>query len=144
MPLAGIAVEIAGKALDGKNRFEIRLDPPELGRIDVRLDVDRDGQVTSHLTVDRAERSICCAATPPASNARCRTPGFKTSDNGLQFSLRDQSHAASSRTTRGRTRQPMRLISTTTRCPAPQRRSAAMAAWPAWAAASTSGCEETP
>jgi len=33
IPLAGLAIEIAGKALAGKNRFEIRLDPPELGRI---------------------------------------------------------------------------------------------------------------
>ncbi len=46
VPLAGVAIEIAGKALAGKNRFEIRLDPPELGRIEVRLDVDRDGNVT--------------------------------------------------------------------------------------------------
>ena len=38
VPIAGLAIEIAGKALAGKNRFEIRLDPPELGRIDVRLD----------------------------------------------------------------------------------------------------------
>jgi hypothetical protein len=35
IPLSGVAIEIAGKALAGKNRFEIRLDPPELGRIDV-------------------------------------------------------------------------------------------------------------
>jgi flagellar hook-length control protein FliK len=55
VPLAGLAIEIAGKALAGKNRFEIRLDPPELGRIEVRLDVDRDGNVTSRLTVDRVE-----------------------------------------------------------------------------------------
>ena len=55
IPLAGVPIEIASKALAGKNRFEIRLDPPELGRIDVRLDVDRDGNVTSRLTVDRAD-----------------------------------------------------------------------------------------
>jgi flagellar hook-length control protein FliK len=33
IPMAGLAIEIAGKAFAGKNRFEIRLDPPELGRI---------------------------------------------------------------------------------------------------------------
>jgi flagellar hook-length control protein FliK len=55
IPVAGLAIEIAGKALAGKNRFEIRLDPPELGRIEVRLDVDRDGNVTSRLTVERVE-----------------------------------------------------------------------------------------
>jgi len=50
-----LAIEIAGKAFAGKNRFEIRLDPPELGRIEVRIDVDHDGNVTSRLTVDRAD-----------------------------------------------------------------------------------------
>jgi hypothetical protein len=55
VPIAGIAVEIAAQAQAGRNRFDIRLDPPELGRIDVRLDVDRDGKVTSHLIVDRPE-----------------------------------------------------------------------------------------
>lgn len=44
-----------GRRSRGKNRFEIRLDPPELGRIEVRIDVDHDGNVTSRLTVDRAD-----------------------------------------------------------------------------------------
>ena len=55
IPLAGVAIEIASKALAGKNHFEIRLDPPELGRIEVRLDVDRDGNVTSRLIADRSD-----------------------------------------------------------------------------------------
>ena len=42
-------------ACSAKNRFEIRLDPPELGRIEVRLDVDRDGHVTSRLIADRSD-----------------------------------------------------------------------------------------
>src|SRR5262249_57700265 len=44
VPIAGIAAEIAGRAHAGRSRFEIRLDPPELGRIDVQLDVDSGGQ----------------------------------------------------------------------------------------------------
>src|SRR4029077_2837999 len=55
VPIAGLAVTIASRAQAGSNQFDIRLDPPELGRIDVRLDVDRNGQVTSHVTVDRPE-----------------------------------------------------------------------------------------
>ena len=55
VPLSGLALEIAASAQSGKSRFEIRLDPAELGRIDVRIDVDRNGQVTSHLTVERPE-----------------------------------------------------------------------------------------
>jgi flagellar hook-length control protein FliK len=65
IPMAGLAIEIAGKAFAGKNRFEIRLDPPELGRIEVRLDVDRDGNVTSRLTVERGRY------VRPAAARRC-------------------------------------------------------------------------
>jgi flagellar hook-length control protein FliK len=73
IPLAGLAIEIAGKALAGKNRFEIRLDPPELGRINVRLDVDRDGNVTSRLTVERAETYDLLRHDA----ALCRMPGSR-------------------------------------------------------------------
>ena len=91
IPLAGVAIEIAGKALAGKNRFEIRLDPPELGRIDVRLDVDRDGNVTSRLTVDRPETLDLLRRDATGLERALQDAGLKTADNGLQFSLRDQS-----------------------------------------------------
>jgi flagellar hook-length control protein FliK len=57
VPLKGVAlaVEIVSRMREGLRRFEIRLDPPELGRIDVRLEVDRHGQATTKLTVDRPE-----------------------------------------------------------------------------------------
>jgi len=42
VPLSGVAIEIAASAKSGKSRFEIRLDPADLGRIDVRIDVDRN------------------------------------------------------------------------------------------------------
>jgi flagellar hook-length control protein FliK len=91
VPLAGVAIEIASKALAGKNRFEIRLDPPELGRIEVRLDVDRDGNVTSRLTVDRADTLDLLRRDASGLERALQDAGLKTADNGLQFSLRDQS-----------------------------------------------------
>lgn len=91
IPLAGLAVDIAGKALAGKNRFEIRLDPPELGRIEVRLDVDRDGNVTSRLTVDRPDTLDLLRRDASGLERALQDAGLKTADNGLQFSLRDQS-----------------------------------------------------
>ena len=91
VPIAGLAIEIAGKALAGKNRFEIRLDPPELGRIDVRLDVDRDGNVTSRLTVERADTYDLLRRDAAGLERALQDAGLKTADNGLQFSLRDQS-----------------------------------------------------
>ena len=89
--VAGLAIEIAGKALAGKNWFEIRLDPPELGRIEVRLDVDRDGNVTSRLTVERVETLDLLRRDAAGLERALQDAGLKTTDNGLQFSLRDQS-----------------------------------------------------
>ncbi|MGB7258233.1 MAG: flagellar hook-length control protein FliK [Pseudolabrys sp.] len=91
VPVAGLAVEIAGRALAGKNHFEIRLDPPELGRIDVHLNVDKDGQVTSHLVVDRSDTLDLLRRDASGLERALQDAGLKTSDNGLQFSLRDQS-----------------------------------------------------
>jgi len=91
VPLAGVAIEIASRALAGKNRFEIRLDPPELGRIDVRLDVGRDGRVTSHLVVDRADTLNLLQRDAAGLQRALQDAGLKTGDDGLQFSLRDQS-----------------------------------------------------
>jgi flagellar hook-length control protein FliK len=88
--IAGLAVEIAGRAHAGKNRFEIRLDPPDLGRIDVRLDVDHDGKVTSHLVVERQETLDVLRRDAPQIERSLQQAGLKTADNGLQFTLRDQ------------------------------------------------------
>ena len=83
-------IEIASKALAGKNHFEIRLDPPELGRIEVRLDVDRDGHVTSRLIADRSDTLDLLRRDASGLERALQDAGLKTSDNGLQFSLRDQ------------------------------------------------------
>jgi flagellar hook-length control protein FliK len=90
VPISGLAVEIAARAQTGKNSFEIRLDPPELGRIDVKLDVDRSGNVTSRLVVDKPETLNLLRDSAPQLQRALEDAGLKTGDNGLQFSLRDQ------------------------------------------------------
>ena len=91
VPLSGLAVEIAASANSGKTRFEIRLDPAELGRIDVRIDVDRHGQVTSHLTVERPETLSMLRQDADQLQRALDNAGLSTGNGGLQFSLRDQS-----------------------------------------------------
>ncbi|GLH79706.1 flagellar hook-length control protein [Bradyrhizobium sp. SSBR45G] len=90
VPLHGLAIEIAASALNGKSRFEIRLDPAELGRIDVRIDVDRNGQVTSHLRVEKPETLAMLQQTAPQLQQALQDAGLKSNNSGLQFSLRDQ------------------------------------------------------
>lgn len=93
VPMSGLAVDIALKAAAGNSRFEIRLDPAELGRIDVRLDVDKHGQVTSHLTVERPATLDMLRRDATQLQQALENAGLKTGDGGLQFSLRDQSFA---------------------------------------------------
>jgi flagellar hook-length control protein FliK len=93
VPIAGLAVEIAARAQAGQNRFEIRLDPPELGRIDVRLDIDSSGQVTSRLVVERADTLEHLRRDSASLERALQDAGLKTGENGLQFSLRDQGFA---------------------------------------------------
>lgn len=91
IPINALAVEFAAQARAGNSRFEIRLDPPELGRIDVRLDVDRDGNVTSRLMIERADTYDLLRRDQSALERALQQAGLKTSDNALEFSLRDQS-----------------------------------------------------
>jgi flagellar hook-length control protein FliK len=88
---AALAIEIASRSKDGSRQFDIRLDPPELGRIDVKLDVDKNGQVNTHLTVDRPETLDLLKRDSQGLERALQQAGLKTSDNGLEFSLRQQS-----------------------------------------------------
>ncbi len=91
--IAGLPVAIAARAQAGSNQFDIKLDPPELGRIDVRLDINSSGQVTLHVTVDRPETLTLLQNQQPQLERALEQAGLRTADNGLQFSLRDQSFA---------------------------------------------------
>ena len=91
VPLAGVAIQIASMAQAGTNHFEIRLAPPELGRIEVRLAVDRDGHTTTSLIADRSDTLDLLRRDASGLERALQDAGLKTTDNSLQFSLRDQS-----------------------------------------------------
>jgi flagellar hook-length control protein FliK len=93
VPVNALAIEIASQARAGNSRFEIRLDPPELGRIDVRLDIDRDGNVTSRLVIERSDTYDLLRRDQSTLERALQQAGLKTSDNALEFSLRDQGFA---------------------------------------------------
>lgn len=93
VPLSGLAVEIVTHADAGRNHFEIRLDPPDLGRINVKLDVDSNGNVTTHLVVDRADTLDLLKRDASSLERALQQAGLKTSDHALDFSLRQHSFA---------------------------------------------------
>jgi chemotaxis protein MotD len=87
--IANLAIDIAARAHAGATRFEIRLDPPELGRVDVRLDVDREGHVSSKLYVERSETLDLLRREAPQLERALLQAGLKMSDTALEFALRD-------------------------------------------------------
>lgn len=93
VPVGALAVHIATQANNGARRFEIRLDPPELGRIEVRLDISRDGQVSTHLVVERSETLELLQRDARQLERALQDAGLDTSKEDIKFSLKDQSLA---------------------------------------------------
>ncbi len=91
VPVEQLAVEIATRAGKGERRFDIRLDPPELGRIDVRLEIDSKGNTTTKLIVERAETLDLLQRDARGLEKALQNAGLKTDAGGLQFSLQQDS-----------------------------------------------------
>ncbi|MGE0230481.1 MAG: flagellar hook-length control protein FliK, partial [Flavobacteriaceae bacterium] len=89
VPVDMIAVAITRQANAGNSRFQIRLDPPELGRIDVRLDLSSDGRVNTHLKVDNPDTYDAIQRDPRALERALQNAGLKVDDGSIQVSLRD-------------------------------------------------------
>ncbi|MBU1173842.1 MAG: flagellar hook-length control protein FliK [Alphaproteobacteria bacterium] len=88
-----IAFEIARHAMNGANRFQIRLDPPEMGRIDVQLDVDKSGAINARLTVDRPETLDLLQRDARALERALAQSGLDNQKTNLEFSLRQNPFA---------------------------------------------------
>ena len=112
VPLKGVAlaVEIVSRMRDGMRRFEIRLDPPELGRIDVRLEVDRHGQATTKLTVDRPETLDLLQREARGLERALQQAGLKTDQGGLEFSLRQHAPDGLAQDQSGRSQRQPELV----------------------------------
>ncbi|WP_321502062.1 flagellar hook-length control protein FliK [Breoghania sp.] len=98
LPTAMVAAEIARNAQRGVSRFEIRLDPPELGRVDVHLKINDDGKVQAHLVVERRDTLDMFMRDQRGMERALENAGLKTNaDGGLQFSLKDQGQSFAGR-----------------------------------------------
>ncbi|MFD1302851.1 flagellar hook-length control protein FliK [Methylobacterium marchantiae] len=89
VPLGAVPMTIGLRSLAGSNRFEIRLDPKDLGRIDVNLDIDKDnGTVTAHLVVDRPETLALLQRDAGNLQQALSQAGFEATDASINLSLR--------------------------------------------------------
>ena len=88
--IAALAVTIAAKSADGTKHFDIRLDPPEFGRIDVRMSVDDAGKAQAHLTADKPQTLELLQRDSGTLQRALKDSGVDIGNSGLQFSLRGQ------------------------------------------------------
>jgi flagellar hook-length control protein FliK len=89
--MPALAVEISAKSQSGAKQFDIRLDPPELGRVEVRLSIDATGKASAHLSADQPQTLDLLQKDAPTLTRALRDAGLDVSQNGLNFSLRQQS-----------------------------------------------------
>ncbi|HBH88574.1 flagellar hook-length control protein FliK [Ponticaulis sp.] len=101
---AAVLAQVSQKLLqkfDGKtSRFEIRLDPAELGKVDVRIEVDRDGRVQAVLAAKDAVAADALTRGLRSLENALTQAGFDLGDNGVQVEL-DQNNSKKSFTHSG-------------------------------------------
>ncbi|MEQ1889152.1 MAG: flagellar hook-length control protein FliK [Alphaproteobacteria bacterium] len=91
-PIREIAMHISQHADTGINRFQLRLDPPELGRVDVRMEISADGKLSAVIAVERPETLDLLQRDQRALERSLADAGLKTDGNSLSFSLKGGKH----------------------------------------------------
>tara|TARA_R110000868_G_scaffold168805_1_gene403625 strand:- start:707 stop:2212 length:1506 start_codon:yes stop_codon:yes gene_type:complete len=104
VPSMAIALQVARNLQKGINRFDIRLDPAEMGRIDVRMEVKRDGNVTAHMIVERPETLDLLRRDASALHQALNDAGLQADADSLNFSLRDEADGSNAQAFNDETR----------------------------------------
>lgn len=91
--LPQLAYEIVRHAGEGHNRFQIRLDPADLGRIDVRMEIDNKGTLNARMTVERPETLDLLQRDQRALEKALAQAGLDSAKTNLEFSLRQNPFA---------------------------------------------------
>ncbi len=77
--------------IEGRSsKFDIRLDPPELGKVKVSLDFGQDGRVRAHLVVERAETMDMFLRDQRGLEKALAEAGYDGAKTDLQFSMGQQ------------------------------------------------------
>lgn len=86
-----VAVEMARNLKNAQTRFQMRFDPPELGRVDVNMKVSADGSVQAHLIVERPETLDMFLRDQRGLERALEAAGLSADSKDLQFSLKQDS-----------------------------------------------------
>ena len=87
VPLDALAVHIARKVEGGESRFEIRLDPIELGKLDISVTVTDDGRVQAVIRAERPETLDMLQRDARLLEGQLRQSGLNVDSGSLNFSL---------------------------------------------------------
>jgi flagellar hook-length control protein FliK len=87
VPLDAVAVQMARKFESGETRFEIRLDPIELGKLDISMTVAEDGRVQAVVRAERPETLDMLQRDARVLENQLRQSGLNVDSNSLSFSL---------------------------------------------------------
>ena len=82
-----LAARVAQTAAGGGRTVDIRLDPPELGRVQVRLEMGADNSVRAMLSAERADTLAELQRTARDLEKALEEAGLDLAENGLEFSL---------------------------------------------------------
>ncbi|PHR60042.1 MAG: hypothetical protein COA47_08310 [Robiginitomaculum sp.] len=88
------AARLAGRVANGSSKFEMRLDPPQMGRIEVKLEVTSDNRVHATLTAERPEVLQDLQRGADALRRALISEGLDLGSNDLSFQLEQQGEGA--------------------------------------------------
>jgi flagellar hook-length control protein FliK len=89
-----MAAQIAQRFNEGSRIFDIRMDPPELGRVEVRLEVGSDNSVRALLAAERSETLAELQRSARELERALAEAGLELGEDALSFSLTDDGAAA--------------------------------------------------
>ncbi|MBL8551386.1 MAG: flagellar hook-length control protein FliK [Hyphomonadaceae bacterium] len=89
-PAAQVAQQIVRRVENGATTFDLRLDPPELGRVEVRLEMSRDHRVVAHIVADDASALQHLVRSAREIESALQSAGLELTQNGLSFDLADR------------------------------------------------------
>jgi hypothetical protein len=94
-PAAQVAQQIIRRVDNGATHFELRLEPPELGRVDVRLEMSRDHRVTALIAADETTTLNQLVRAAREIEWALQSAGLELSQAGLSFDFADRGAAGS-------------------------------------------------
>lgn len=88
--VAQLAANIVRKLEGRTTRFEMELNPAEMGRVDVRLSIDKDGRVAAQMAFDNPLAAADMRGRADDLRRQLEQAGFQVASEDLSFAERDK------------------------------------------------------